>query len=86
MNSGVSSSFGREGFLDLGLDGVDRGIALLLVDVLVGVAQVALDQLQHVGFEGPKARRGEIARLLGGDFGQLDDRVDAPAGTNGGRT
>ena len=51
VHSGVSSPFGDEGLLDLGLDGVDGGVALLLVGVLVGGAQVALDELQHVGFE-----------------------------------
>ena len=41
----------REGCLDLGLDRVDGGVACLLVDVLVGVAQFVFDDLQHLGFE-----------------------------------
>ena len=69
-------AFRREGGLDLRLDRVDGGVALLLVDVLVGVAKLAFDDLQHLGFKLGIVRRREVARLLGGDFGELDDRVD----------
>ena len=74
---GSSPSAGSEVRLDLRLDGVDGGIALLLVGVLVGGAQFVLDQPEHLVLRASaSARRSEVARLLGGHFGELDDRVD----------
>jgi hypothetical protein len=60
--------------LDLGLGGVDRRSVLLVGD-LVGGAQLA-SMTPSISFEIAERRRGEVARVLGGDFGQLDDRVD----------
>ncbi len=70
------AAFRQEGRLDLGLGCVDGDVALLLVDILVGGAQIVLDQAEHGGFEFRQVGRREVARLLGGDFGELDDRVD----------
>jgi hypothetical protein len=50
--------FRREVRLDLGLGGVDGGVALLLVGDLVGGAQVGFGEREHVLFE----RRDRSAR------------------------
>jgi hypothetical protein len=62
--------------LHLGIGGIDGSVALGLVGDLVGGAQVRLGDGEHVLFERRVVRSGEVARLLGGLLGELDDRVD----------
>src|SRR5690606_36934195 len=69
-------AFGEEVCLDLGLDGVDGSVAISLLGDLVDFAQFDFEQLEHFGFEFGMVFRLEVARLLGGYFGELDDRVD----------
>ena len=71
-----SAPSGRKCCLYLGLCGVDGFVTRLLVGDLVGCAQVVLDQAEHGGFEFRKVGDLVIARILGGDFRQLDDRVE----------
>ncbi len=58
------------------LDGVDGAVALLLDGVLVGLAQVAFGDVEHRLLDLGPVRRLVVARLLGGLFGQADDRLD----------
>ncbi len=69
-------AFREEVCLDLRLDGVDGSVAFSLLRVLVGGAQFGFEVLQHFGFERGMIFRLEIAWLLGGNFSELDDRVD----------
>ena len=69
-------AFGRERRHHLGLDGVDGGVALLLLGDRVGCAQIGFADLQHRLLDRRTIVRGELARLLGGLFGQADDRLD----------
>ena len=62
--------------LDLGLDGVDGVVARPACGDLVGGAQVAARRGRAFRFRARRCRRLEVARLLGGLLGQLDDRVD----------
>jgi hypothetical protein len=57
----------------LRLHGVDRGVALGLGGDLVGLAQVLLGHLHDGLLHHGMVRRGEVARLLGGLLGELDD-------------
>ena len=59
-------------FLDL----ADRGVAILLDRNGVGGAQVLIDQAEHFLFERALVDDLELARLLGGLLGEIDDRVD----------
>ena len=59
-------------FLDL----ADRGVAILLDRNGVGRAQVGLDQAEHFLFERALVDDLDVARLLGGLLGELDDRLD----------
>ena len=59
-------------FLDL----ADRGVAILLDRNGVGGAQVRLDRSEHFLFQRAFVDDLDVARLLGGLFGQLDDRID----------
>ena len=61
---------------DLGLDRVDRLVALGLGGDLVGSAQIGLADLHDRVEHGGIVRGLEVARLLGGLLGQADDRVD----------
>ena len=47
-----------------------------LVGDLVGGGEVLADQLLHLGLDGVGVVRLEVEGLLGGVFGQFDDRVD----------
>ena len=69
-------ALGRERAHDLRLDGVDGGVALLLLGERIGGAQIGLANLQHRLFDRGAIVRGELARLLGGLLGQPDDRLD----------
>ena len=82
-----SAPSGEQVLLHLGLGGVDGGVAVLLVGDLVGGAQVGLDQTSSiVDFELREVGGCEVARVLGGDFGELDDRVDDRLEAARGRT
>ena len=59
-------------FLDL----ADRGVAILLDRNGVGGAQFLLDQAEHFLFQRALVDDLELARLLGGLLGEIDDRVD----------
>ena len=61
---------------DLGLDGVDRGVALLLDRHGVGRAQLLLGEAEHFLLDRRVVDGRDLARLLGGLLGQLDDRID----------
>ena len=67
---------GRERGEHLRLDGVDGGVALLLLGERIGGAQIRLAYVQDRLFDRGVIVRGEIARLLGGLFGQADDRLN----------
>ena len=60
----------------LGLGGVDGLVAFHLVRDGISRAQVLFDQAQHLLFERRVIRRLEVARLLGGLFGEPNDRLD----------
>ena len=60
--------------LFLGL--ADRGVAILLDRNGVGGAQVLLDQAEHFLFQRAFVDDLDVARLLGGLLGELDDRLD----------
>ena len=61
---------------DLGLDRVDRLIALGLRGDLVGLPQFVLGHLLHRGFDRGLVGNDEFARLFGSLFGEPDDRLD----------
>ncbi len=63
----------RENFC---LHRIDRVVAVLLRGDLVGLAQFGLGDLAHRGLDFAPVGDGEFARLLGGLFGEFDDRVD----------
>ncbi len=67
---------GRERGGDLGLDGVDGGVALLLLGQRIGGAQIGFPDLQHRLFDLRSIIRRKVARLLRGLLGQADDRLD----------
>ncbi len=58
------------------LDRVDGGVALLLDGEAISGAQIRLADLQNRLLGGGLVGAGEFARLLGGLFGELDDRGD----------
>ena len=60
----------------LGLGGIDRLVARHLVGDRVGGAQILLDDAEHFLLERGVVDDVELARLLGGLLGELDDRVD----------
>ena len=60
--------------LFLGL--ADRGVAVLLDRNGVGRAQLGLDQRQHFLLQHALVRYRDVARLLCGLFGEIDDGVD----------
>ncbi len=68
--------FRQEVRLHLSLDGVDGGVTGGLFGDLVSVAQFSFGECQHLVFESGKIFRFEFARFLGGNFGELDDRID----------
>ena len=61
---------------DLGLHGVRRGVALLLDRYGVGRAQFLLREAEHFLLDRRIVDGRDVARLLGGLLGQLDDRID----------
>ena len=61
---------------DLRLDGVDGGVALLLLRQRIGGAQIGLADFQHRLFDRRTVVRGELPWLLGRLFGEADDRLD----------
>ena len=62
--------------MHLRLHRVDGGVALLLGGDLVGGAEVGFGDAEHGLLDLGHVRRLEVARLLGGALGELDDRVD----------
>ena len=70
----------------LRLHRVDGGVALLLDGDLVGGAEVGLGDAEHRLLDLRDVGRLEVARLLGGALGELDDRVDHRLEARGGRT
>ncbi len=70
------AALGEEFGGDFRLDRVDGVVALLLGGDLVGLAQFRLGDPAHRRLDVALVGDDEIARLLGGFFGQLDDRVD----------
>ncbi len=68
--------FRQEVRLHLRLDGVDGGVAGGLLGDFVSVAQFSFRKGEHLVFERGKIFRFELARLLGGNFSELDDSVD----------
>ena len=62
--------------LDLGLDRVDGGVALLLLGDRIGSAQIGFGDRQHGLFDRRLVRGVEFARLLGRFLGEADDRRD----------
>ncbi len=80
------NTFREEMRLDLGLGSIDRCVTLLLVGDLVSVAQISFGNLQNGRFNGRKIIGNEIAWFLGSNLGELDDRVERPAGSPYGRT
>ncbi len=61
---------------DFCLHSIDRVMAVLLRGDLVGLAQFGLGDRTHRRLDFAPVGDGEIARLLGGFFGESDDRVD----------
>ena len=70
------AAFRREGGRHLGLDGVDRRIALLLLGQRISRAEVGLAHLEHGLLDLGAVACGKVARLLGRLLGEADDRVD----------
>lgn len=68
--------FRQEVRLDLRLHGVDGSVTGSLFGDLVGGTQFGFSQGQHFVFERGEILRFEFAGFLGGNFGELDDRVD----------
>ena len=60
----------------LRLDGVDGGGALQLLGDRIGGAQIRFADLEHRCLHRHAIAGGQIARLLGGLFGEADDRLD----------
>ena len=58
------------------LGGIERRVTVLLVGDRVAGAHVLLDQGAHLALERGDVRQLEIARLLGGFLGELNDRLD----------
>ncbi len=69
-------ALGRERRRNLGLDGVDRGIALLLLGHRIGGAQIGLAHFEHRLFDRRNIVCVEFARLLGRLFSEPDDCLD----------
>src|SRR5271155_5394385 len=61
---------------DLRLNGVDGGVALLLLRQRISGAQIGLADLHDRLFDRRSIVRGELPRLLGGLFSEPDDRLD----------
>ena len=67
-------AFRREGGRHLGLDGVDRRIALLLLGQRIGRPEIGLADLEHRLLDLGAVACGKVARLLGRLLGQANDR------------
>ena len=65
----------RERGKHLRLGGVDGGVALLLLGERIGGAKIGLAHVQNRLFDRRVVFRSEFARLLGGLFGEPDDRL-----------
>ena len=89
LRLGVVERFGHFGVGELGLaalrskgghdfrlDGVDGGVALLLLGDRIGGAQIRFGDLEHGLLDRGAIARGQIARILGGLFSEPDDRLD----------
>ena len=66
---------GRERAKHLRLGGVDGGVTLLLLRDRIGGAQIGLTRVHHRFLDRGVIIRLEVAGLLGGLFGQPDDRL-----------
>ena len=73
---GIVGAFREEVLHHLLLDGGDGVVALLLARDRIGRAQVLLDDAEHFLLERGVVGQREIARLLRGLLGELDDRLD----------
>lgn len=69
-------ALGEEVGLHLRLDGVDGSVTVGLLGDLVAFAKLGFEMLEHFGFERGMVFRFEFAGFLGGNFSELDDRVD----------
>ncbi len=70
------AAFRREGSRHLGLDGVDRRIALLFLRDRVSRPEIGLAHLENGLLDLRSVACGKVARLLGRLLGEADDRVD----------
>ena len=68
-------ALGRERGKHLRLGRVDGGVALLLLGDRIGGAKIGLAHVQDRLFDRREIFRPEFARLLGGLFGEPDDRL-----------
>ena len=86
LNTPAISAFGRSGLslpsgkkcaIAFFLTAATASLALLLVRDRIGLAQVVLDDAEHLLLASRLVSgSGELARLLGGLFGELDDGLD----------
>ncbi len=72
---GLAALGGQRG-QDLRLDDVDRGVPLLFFGDRIGGPQVRLGDVEHGLLDCGAVAFGQIARILGGLFGEADDRLD----------
>ena len=70
------AALGLQRGFDLRFHRVDGGVAILLVRDRIGGAQVRLRDVEHGLLDRRLVDRHEIARLLGGLFGEPDDRLN----------
>ena len=68
-------AFGRKRGKHLRLRGVNGGVTLLLLGERIGGAKIGFAHFQHRFFDRREIFRFEFARLLGGLFGEPDDRL-----------
>ena len=70
------AALGQQRGFDLRFHRVDGGVAILLVRDRIGGAQIRLSDIEHGLLDRRLVDRHEIARLLGGLFGEPDDRLN----------